>query len=84
MATGFADNFAPGTGTRLKDLQLNLKGARVIVNGVVIGGRDDDLKGPTRVIMFEPASLNDDKRNKLRSFIRKLLQSRMDQELMQV
>jgi hypothetical protein len=84
MATGFADNFAPGTGTRLKDLQLNLKGARVIVNGVVIGGRDDDLKGTTRVIMFEPASLNDDKRNKLRSFIRKLLQSRMDQELMQV
>jgi hypothetical protein len=83
MATGFSDGFAPGTGTRLKDLQLNLKGARVILSGVIVGGRDDDLKGPTRVIMFEPASLNDDKRSKLRSFVRKLLQSRMDQELMQ-
>ena len=83
MATGFVDNFAPGTGTRLKDLQLNLKGARVIVSGVVIGGRDDDLKGPTRVIMFEPASLSDDKRSKLRSFVRRLLQLRMDQELSQ-
>jgi hypothetical protein len=84
MATGFSDNFAPGPGTRLKDLQLNLKGARVILNGVVIGGRDDNIKGPTRVIMFEPASLNDDKRSKLRAFVRKLLQTRMDQELSQV
>jgi hypothetical protein len=67
----------------MKDLQLNLKGARVILNGVVIGGRDDEHQGPTRVIMFEPASLNDDKRSKLRSFIRKLLQSQMDQELLQ-
>ncbi|MGD9940687.1 MAG: hypothetical protein AB7T74_12870 [Clostridia bacterium] len=83
MATGFVDSFAPGTGTRLKDLQLNLKGARVIVSGVVIGGRDDDLKGPTRVVMFEPGSLNDDKRSKLRSFVRKLLQSQMEQELSQ-
>ncbi len=84
MATGFTDSFAPGTGTRLKDLQLNLKGARVIVSGVVIGGRDDNLKGPTRVIMFEPASLNDDKRSKLRSFVRKLLQTQMDHEISQV
>lgn len=83
MATDFSNGYAPGTGTRLKDLQLNLKGARVIVNGVVIGGHDDDNTGPTRVIMFEPDSLNDDKRNKLRSFIRKLLQLRMDQELLQ-
>lgn len=82
MATGFADSFTPGTGTRLKDLQLNLKGARVILNGVVIGGRDDEAKGSTRVIMFEPASLTDEKRSKLRSFVRKLLQSLMDQELM--
>ena len=83
MATGITEGGAPGTGTRLKDLQLNLKGARVIVSGVVIGGREDELHGSTRVIMFEPASLNDDKRNKLRHFIRKLLQSRMDQELSQ-
>lgn len=83
MATGFSEGLAPGAGTRLKDLQLNLKGARVIVNGVIIGGRDDDLKGPTRVIMFEPSSLNDDKRNKLRNFVRKLLQSKMEQELAQ-
>lgn len=84
MSTGFTDSFAPGPGTRLKDIQLNLKGARVIVHGVVIGGRDDGSEGPTRVIMFEPASLNEDKRNKLRSFVRKLLQTRMDQELLRI
>lgn len=83
MATEFSDGFAPGTGTRLKDIQLNLRGARVIVSGVVIGGRDDDPKGRSRVIMFEPASLTDEKRSKLCSFIRKLLQAQMNQELSQ-
>lgn len=31
--------------------------------------------------MFEPASITDDKRNKLRAFIRKTLQTTMDHQL---
>ncbi len=81
MSAFFPEGDAPKTGTRIKDLQLNLKGTRVILNGVVLGGRDDAQSDALRVLMFEPGSLDDDKRGKLRLFIRKVLQSTMEQEL---
>lgn len=66
------------TGARLPGLQLNLKGVRLIVNGVVMGNRDDPIMGAIHLVMFEPASLSQEKRDKLRGFIRKTLQSAMD------
>jgi hypothetical protein len=81
MAAVFIEGPVPQQGSRLKEMQLNLKGARIIINGVIIGGREDPLGGSIRAIMFEPESMNDDKRHKLRTFIGKLLQGRMNEAL---
>lgn len=81
MSAVFSGGIAIKTGTRLKDMQLILRGIRVMVTGVVIGSHDAAGVGTIVVIMFEPASLTDDKRNKLRAFIRKTLQATMDHQL---
>lgn len=81
MAATFGDSSVPKAGTRLKDLQLSLKGVRLSVNGVVVGGHESSDSGPIAVIMFEPASLSDEKRAKLRGFVRKTLQAEMDKAL---
>ncbi|HUW70366.1 MAG TPA: hypothetical protein VMX33_09020 [bacterium] len=81
MSASFTGGISVRTGTRLKDMQLIMRGIRVIVTGVVIGSHDAAGLGTIVVIMFEPASLTDDKRNKLRAFIRKTLQAAMDHQL---
>jgi len=81
MSAAFVDGSTPRPGTRLKDLQLILKGVRVLVNGVVVGAHEAPGIGSISVVMFEPASVNDDKRAKLRAFIRKTLQTTMDRAL---
>lgn len=81
MSAAFVDCPTPRAGSRLKDLQLNLKGVRVIVNGVVVGNHEAPGVGTISVLMFEPASVNEDKRGKLRAFIRKTLQATMDKAL---
>jgi len=81
MSAAFVGSSSPRPGTRLKDLQLNLKGIRVILNGVVVGNHEAPGIGTISVIMFEPASINEDKRAKLRTFIRKTLQMTMDKAL---
>ncbi|HOZ73257.1 MAG TPA: PilZ domain-containing protein [Spirochaetales bacterium] len=81
MSVAFAGGATPRQGSRLRDMQLNLKGVRVILNGVVIGSHDAPGIGVISVIMFEPASVNDDKRAKLRAFIRRTLQATMDKAL---
>lgn len=81
MSASFAQGLIPKAGTRLKDLQLNLKGTRVMLNGVAVGLNEAPGVGTVAVIMFEPASINEDKRSKLRSFIRKTLQTTMDKAL---
>ncbi|MBP7262780.1 MAG: hypothetical protein KBB32_01300 [Spirochaetia bacterium] len=84
MAADFHDGTTPRQGLRLKDLQLNLKGSRVLVNGVVVGGRSDDNGSNVRVIMFEPGIMDDPKRDKVRSFVSRVLQATMDTELASV
>jgi hypothetical protein len=81
MSGLFVESGTPKAGTRLKDLQLSLKGVRVTLNGVVVGSNEMQGTGTISVIMFEPASVNDDKRAKLRAYIRKSLQATMDKAL---
>lgn len=81
MSAAFVQGVTPKAGTRLKDLQLNLKGIRVMLNGVVVGANEAPGIGTVSVVMFEPASINEDKRSKLRGFIRKTLQTTMDKAL---
>ncbi len=81
MSVAFSDGSTLRAGTRLKDLQLILKGVRVLVNGVVVGAHEAPGVGSMSVVMFEPASVNEEKRAKLRAFIRKTLQATMDRAL---
>jgi c-di-GMP-binding flagellar brake protein YcgR len=81
MSGVFMETGSPKAGTRLKDLQLSLKGVRVTLNGVVVGSNELQDVGTVAVMMFEPASVNDDKRAKLRAYIRKTLQATMDKAL---
>lgn len=64
-------------GSVLKKLQLSVKGTFVIADGFVAAKRDDG-ENPTLIVMFSPASLDDVKKDKLRSIISKLNQSSMD------
>ncbi len=78
MAAIFTDGMAPPINSRLHDMQLTLRGARVITNGIVVGIQNHGLDGELRVLLFEPATLNDEKRTKIRQFIRKASQAQMD------
>ncbi|HAP43291.1 MAG: hypothetical protein A2087_11030 [Spirochaetes bacterium GWD1_61_31] len=81
MAVFFSGGHAPPVNSRIKDIQLSLKGLRIMVNGIVVGAKEMDGHGPLRLAMFEPASLDEDKRLKLRSFIGKVLQSSINEKI---
>lgn len=68
-------------GSRLKDLQLSLRGARIFVSGIVVGKRNDASDDSVRVIMFEPASVTEEKKAKLRAFIHRVLQDDVNRQL---
>ncbi len=68
-------------GTRLKDVQLSLRGARIFVNGIIVGKRTEGDAPPAHVILFEPASVTDEKKEKLRAFIHRILQEEMNRQL---
>lgn len=68
-------------GFRLTDLQLTLRGARILLNGIVVGRRDDPEGPAVRVVMFEPASLSDEKREKIRTYIRRTLQDEVNRRM---
>lgn len=78
MAVAWDDSTSLPTGARLSNLQLNLKGIRLTLNGVVMGRRDAPTMGTIHLVMFEPASVTQEKRDKLRAYIRKTLQATMD------
>ncbi len=82
MAAIFTDGNAPAINSRLHDMQLSLRGARIIANGIVVGIQDHGLDGAIRVLLFEPATLNDEKRMKIRAFIRKASQAQMEMQLL--
>jgi hypothetical protein len=81
MATVFTDGKAPQVNSRLKDIQLSLRGTRLMVNGIIVGGRDDPDAGQFRLALFEPSSLNEEKRQKLRSFVGKVLQADINEKI---
>lgn len=66
-------------GTVLRGLQLTIKGVRILVDGFV-AARHEGAKA-THVIMFAPASLDDAKREKLRTLIFRINQAAMDRLL---
>lgn len=56
----------------LKDVQLQLRGARIMVNAIVMGTRNDDAR--VHVLLFDPKSMTAEKRGKIFRYIRMNLQ----------
>jgi hypothetical protein len=79
MAIRSDDDTSLRVGTLLRDISLSIKGNRVLVSGVIVakhpgdkGGRDVD------VVMFTPDSLDEARREKLKSIVFKINQLGME------
>jgi hypothetical protein len=77
MAILFEDGATLPVGTVLRGISLTIKGQRLGLAGIVVARRGGP--GPsTHVVMFDPSSLNDDRRDKLKSIVYKINQAAMD------
>lgn len=81
MTAWFESGEELAVGTRLKDLQLTLRGARILLNGIVVGRRSGGDGLTVQVIMFEPGSLSEEKRDRMRSYIRRILQDEVNKRM---
>jgi hypothetical protein len=69
-------------GTLLRDISLTIKGARVLVSGVVVAKRAGEKDGAeVDVVMFTPDSLDEARRDKLKSIVFKINQMALDQAM---
>jgi hypothetical protein len=78
LSCGEADSFKPGS--VIRSLQLAVKGSHVIADGFVVAQRPGEGR-MVNIVMFDPNSLTDEKKDKLRSLVSKLNQSAMDKQL---
>ena len=66
-------------GTVLRDMSLTIKGQRVLVSGVVVAKRADGSgPDPVSVIMFSPGSMDQARRDKLKTLVFRVNQAAMD------
>lgn len=77
MALRFEGGKSLRPGTMLRSLQLSVKGARVLADGFVAARREGE-DSAAHVVMFDPKSLDDARRDKLRSLVCKINQNSMD------
>jgi len=80
MALRFEGEPALRAGSVLKSIAISVKGQRLIASGVVVAKRIGP-DGPVHVVMFTPASLDETRRDKLKSLVFKINQSAMDRVL---
>jgi hypothetical protein len=78
MAIHFDNAVGLKVGTVLRDMSLTIKGQRLAASGVVVAKRDGENG---LVVMFDPASIDDARRDKLKSIVFKINQLSMDQAL---
>jgi hypothetical protein len=80
LACRIGEGRRPPKGTVLRGMHVSLKGVPLFADGVFVGSREEGGSA-TDLILFDPRSLDDDKKDKIRGFGRKILQARMDAEL---
>jgi hypothetical protein len=77
MALQFQCGMNLKVGTVLRDFSLTIKGQRIFGSGVVVAKRDDGST-PVHVIMFDPSSLDETRRDKLKTTVFRINQAAMD------
>ncbi len=65
-------------GTVLRDMALTIKGQRVLASGVVVAKRAEGEGTPVHVVMFDPGSLDEARREKLKNLVFRINQATMD------
>jgi PilZ domain. len=78
MAIHLEGGLSLKVGTVLRDIAVTIKGGRLSLSGVVVAKRSDDGAVPAHVVMFDPASLDEARREKLKSLVCKVNQISMD------
>lgn len=81
MAVHFEGEPSLRVGSVLKSVAISVKGQRLIVDGVVVTRRDGPHGHPIHVVMFAPSSLDESRRDKLKTLVFRLNQSAMDRVL---
>jgi len=79
IALSFEGGVSLQTGTVLRDMVLTVKGQRVVASGFVVATRkEQEGKAPIHVVMFDPSSLDEARRDKLKSIVYRINQASMD------
>ena len=79
MAVRFLGGASPKIGSVLRDMSLTIKGQRLSPSGVVVAKRaGEDGSGNVHVVMFDPFSLDEARKGKLKTLVFKLNQLAMD------
>jgi hypothetical protein len=82
MAIEPDDDTSLRVGTLLRDISLTIKGSRILVSGVVVAKRSGGKEGrDVDVVMFTPDSLDEARREKLKTTVFKVNQLGMDRAL---
>jgi hypothetical protein len=79
MAIGFEGKIDLPVGTVLRDISLTIKGQRILASGVVVARRAEGEEGaPVHVVMFDPGSIDEARRQKLKTLVFRINQATMD------
>jgi hypothetical protein len=79
MAICFENSVEFPIGTVLRDMALTIKSQRLSASGVVVARRAEGEAGlPVHVIMFDPGSLDEARRQKLKTLVFRINQATMD------
>jgi hypothetical protein len=79
MAIRFEGGASLKIGSVLRDMSLTIKGQRLVASGVVVAKRAENQGSESvHAIMFDPNSLDNAKRDKLKTLVLKINQSAME------
>ncbi|HTX71569.1 MAG TPA: PilZ domain-containing protein [Rectinemataceae bacterium] len=81
MAVKFDGDLSLRTGSILRDVTLTVKGSRLTLSGFVAAQRMEADGSRIHVVMFDPASLDDTRKERLKSLVFKVNQGVMSQVL---
>jgi hypothetical protein len=81
MTLRFSGCTPPKAGAKLDDIQLSLHGTRLKMDAVVYGTRKADGGEPLHILIFNPRTMDDVKRDKVRTYVRRSLQDAFDKEI---
>lgn len=79
MAIRFEGDTSLRVGTVLRDISLTIKGQRLLASGFVVAKRGEEgNSAPAHVVMFDPSSLDEARKEKLKTIVFKVNQASMD------